>query len=153
MSKIIYLGADHAGFVLKEKIKHYLARKKVSFHDCGDLVFNKDDDYPDFAAKVAKNVSEEYETAMGILICGSGVGVDVVANKFPRVRSALAMTPDQAFDARNDENANILSLASNYTSPEEAEKIVSAWLATPFAGDERYRRRLKKIEDIELETR
>ena len=149
----IYIGADHRGFELKEHLKKFLAAKGYQVADVGNDHYDEADDYPDFAAKVGKNVSEEYETAMGILICGSGVGVDMVANKFPRVRSALAMTPDQAFDARNDENANILSLASNYTSPEEAEKIVSAWLATPFAGDERYRRRLKKIEDIELETR
>ena len=149
----IYIGADHRGFALKEHLEQFLTAKGYQVADIGNDHYDEADDYPDFAAKVAKNISEEYETARGILICGSGVGVDVVANKFPRVRSALAMTPDQAYDARNDDNANVLSLASNYTSPEAAEKIVSAWLATPFAGDERYRRRIKKIDDIELEMR
>ena len=149
----IYIGADHRGFELKEHLKSFLASKGYQVADMGNDHYDKEDDYPDFAAKVAKNVSEEYETAMGILICGSGVGVDVVANKFPRVRSALAMSPDQAFDARNDDNANVLSLAANYTSKEAAEKIVSTWLATPFAGDERFRRRLKKIEDVEFEKK
>ena len=147
----IYIGADHRGFALKEHLKQFLAGKGYQVADMGNDHYDEGDDYPDFAAKVGKNVSEEYETAMGILVCGSGVGVDVVANKFPRVRSALAATPDQAFDARHDDNANILSLASNYTNSEAAEKIVSAWLATPFAGEERFIRRLRKIEKIENE--
>lgn len=148
----IYIGADHRGFELKEHLKRFLVGKGYQVVDVGADHYDKDDDYPDFAARVGKNVSDEYETAMGVLICGSGVGVDVVANKFPRVRSALAGMPDQAFDARNDDNANVLSLASNYISPEEAEKIISTWLATPFADDERFRRRIKKIENLELET-
>ncbi len=149
----IYIGADHRGFALKEHLKTTLKAKGYQLVDVGNDHYDEADDYPDFAAKAARQVSEEYETARGILICGSGVGVDDVANKFPKVRSALAATPDQAFDSRNDDNTNVLSLAANYLTPEAAEKIVATWLTTPFAGDERYRRRLKEIEDIENNPR
>jgi len=147
---VIYIGADHRGFELKEHLKNFLKAKGYQVVDLGAANYDKDDDYPDFAEAVARKVSLDYENARGILICASGVGVDVVANKFRNVRSALALTPDQAFDSRNDDDANVLSLAAEYLQPGEAEKIVTVWLETPFAAEERFRRRLDKISRLEL---
>ena len=146
---LIYIGADHRGFKLKEKIKSFLEVKGYEVADLGNAQFDEADDYPDFAGAVAGRVSREYESSRGILICGSGAGVAIAANKFPKVRAALALTPDQAFDGRNDDDVNILTLAANYTDEAAAEKIVMAWLNTPFAGEDRHRRRLGKIGEIE----
>lgn len=146
---IIYIGADHRGFELKEHLKNFLQSKGYQVADMGNASYDESDDYPDFAEAVARKVSANYENARGLLICGSGVGVDVVANKFRSVRSALASTADQAFDSRNDDDANILSLGANYLKPEDAEKIVLTWLTTPFAGEERFRRRLEKVRNLE----
>ncbi|KKU94126.1 MAG: hypothetical protein UY26_C0003G0277 [Candidatus Jorgensenbacteria bacterium GW2011_GWA1_48_13] len=150
---VIYIGADHRGFELKENLKSFLKAKGYQVVDLGAESYDKDDDYPDFASAVARKVSLDYENARGILICASGVGMDVVANKFRNVRSALVLSPDQAFDSRNDDNANVLALAAEYLKPEEAEKIVTVWIETPFAGDEeRFRRRLDKISRLELKV-
>ncbi len=146
---IIYLGADHKGFELKEHLKNFLKNNGYQVVDLGNDHYEEGDDYPDFAEAVARKVSLNYETSRGILICGSGVGVDVVANKFRHVRSALASSADQAFDARNDDDVNILSLGADYLKPDEAERIVLTWLTTPFAGEDRFRRRLEKLNKIE----
>ncbi|MBI4034078.1 MAG: RpiB/LacA/LacB family sugar-phosphate isomerase [Candidatus Brennerbacteria bacterium] len=147
---VIYIGADHRGFELKERLKLFLQDKGYQVVDVGAARYDESDDYPDFAEAVAKKVSLNYENARGVLLCGSGVGVDVVANKFRNIRSALVGNSDQAFDARNDDDANVLSLGASYLKPEEAEKIVLTWLTTPFAGEERFRRRLEKVRSLEM---
>ncbi len=96
-------------------------------------------------------VSKNPEMGRGIVLCGSGVGADVVANKFPRVRCALAGGADQAFDSRNDDDSNMLALGANYLKEENAKKIVMTWLETPFSGEERHRGRIRKIALIEDE--
>ncbi len=116
--------------------------------DKGDAQYVEDDDYPDFAKEVAKEVDADPEARRGILICGSGVGVDIVANKFPRVRSALVSSNDQAFAARHDDDANILSLAADFTTEENAQKLVKVFLATPFSGEEKHKRRIQKISEL-----
>lgn len=146
---VIYIGADHRGFALKEKIKDFLKMRGYSTVDMGDEKYNENDDYPLFAIKVATQVSQEFETARGILICGSGVGMSVTANKFMHVRAAFASSPDQAFDGRKEDDTNILSLGANYINEETAKKIVLTWLETPYAGDERYQRRLEEISRLE----
>ena len=146
---LIYIGADHRGFALKEKLKLFLNAKGYSVADVGAKTYEEGDDYPQYAAAVAQKVSEEFETAKGIVICGSGVGVDVVANKFRRIRSALCASPDQAFDARNDDDANILALGANYLNDAVIQKIVTTWLQTPFSGEARYRERLNEISELE----
>ena len=146
---VIYIGADHRGFEIKEKVKDFLKLRGYSVVDMGDEKYNENDDYPLFAIKVAKQVSQEFETARGILVCGSGVGVSVVANKFLHIRSALAATPDQAFDSRNEDDSNILALGANYLDEEMAKKIVLTWLETPFSGEERFQRRLEEISRLE----
>lgn len=146
---VIYIGADHRGFELKGKIKDFLKSRGYQLVDMGDEKYDESDDYPFFAIKVAKQVSQEFETARGILICGSGVGMNVVANKFLHIRAALASTPDQAYDARHEDDANILALGTNYLDEEMAKKIVLTWLETPFAGEERFQRRLEEVSRLE----
>ncbi len=149
---VIYIGADHRGFELKNQLRDFLKAKGYQVVDMGAESYDKNDDYPDFASAVARKVSLDYENARGILLCASGVGVDVVANKFRNVRSALVLSPDQAFDSRNDDDSNVLSLPAEYLKPEEAQKILTVWLETPFAGEERFRRRLDKISKLELKV-
>lgn len=150
---IIYIGADHRGFKHKEFIKKYLANIGYSVSDLGNEIYDEMDDYPDFAVKVSEKVGKDLGNALGILICGSGAGVNIVANKFPGVRSAIIFSPEQAIDVKTDVNINILSLASDYTSIEDSQKIISLWLSTKFSGEEKYKRRLKKIEELEIKLK
>ncbi len=145
----IYLGADHQGFRLKEDIKAFLKETGYEIFDAGNIDEVPEDDYPDFAVKVAEKVNLDPVQGRGILVCGSGIGMDIVANKFDKVRSALVATPEQAFAARNDDDTNVLSLSAHSLNTELAKKIVSVWLQTPFSDDERHRRRLNKIRHIE----
>lgn len=148
---VIYLGADHRGFEIKEHLKNALTRRGYPVVDLGPAVYDESDDYTDIAAALAKKVGENRETSKGILICGSGVGVSVVANKFPNVRAALVGSPDQAFDSRNDDDTNVLSLGANYMDAAVAEKIAVTWLATPFSKEPRFARRLAELTKIESE--
>lgn len=148
---VIYLGADHRGFKLKEALKYYLKEQGYEVVDLGNARYDKEDDFPDFAAEVAKKVSLAPEEARGILICGSGTGMTIVANKFKNVRAGLAMSPDQAHAGRHDDDVNVLSLAADFTSEADAKNIVRVFIATPFGGEERYRRRIEKISQIENE--
>lgn len=149
---VIYLGADHRGFELKEYLKGALGRRGYSVADLGNAVYDESDDYTDIAAALAKKVSTNAETGRGILICASGVGVSVVANKFPNVRAALVATPDQAFDSRNDDDVNVLCLGASYLDAAAAEKIAVTWLATPFSREPRYLRRLQELTQIESQV-
>src|SRR3972149_6282523 len=120
---MIYIGADHRGFQLKEEIKKYLAERGEKFKDIGNLKFEPDDDYPDFAVKVAGEVAKSPKKNRGILLCGSGVGVDVAANKVRGVRSALALSAWMAQAAREDDEVNVLSLSADVTDAATATRI------------------------------
>ncbi len=147
---MIYLGADHRGFELKEKIKEYLVSKQIVFDDLGNIAYDEKDDYPDYAYAVAKKVAGDNE-GLGILICGSGVGVDVVANKIKGIRSGLIFSEKQAKAARADDDVNVVSLPVDFLSEGEALKIVEVCLETGFSNEERFVRRLEKIKEIENE--
>jgi ribose 5-phosphate isomerase B len=142
----IILGADHAGFALKEKIKELLEGRGLAVTDAGTFG-PASADYPDFGAEVATRVAAG-EFPAGILICFSGVGMAIVANRFPGVRAALALDEETAQASRRHNDSNILVLAGGKTTPEAAARIVEAWLSTPFEGG-RHARRLAKIRDIE----
>ena len=149
MVKKIALGADHAGFEEKEQIKKTLDDLGVEYTDMGtsspDSV-----DYPDYAKKVANAVSDgEYE--QGLLVCGSGTGMAIAANKVHGVRAAVAWNEDIARLAREHNNANVLSLPARFSTPEEMDKIVRAWFAADFDGG-RHERRVEKITEIENEN-
>ncbi len=148
-SVIIYIGADHRGFKLKETLKAYLVNSGYTVHDLGNEHYDENDDYPDFAIKVAEKVNEDPSNNKGVLLCGSGIGVDIVANKFKNVRSSLAFSPDQVYMAKNHDDTNVLSLPAAYLEDEEAKKIVSVWLQTPFSNEEGHKRRLDKIKKLE----
>ncbi len=146
---IIYIGADHRGFQLKGALKDYLKGLGYQISDLGDSRYDENDDYTDFASAVAERVSADWNNSRGVLICGSGVGVDVTANKYDRVRSVLAFSPDQANASRSDDDTNVLSLPADFVDLETSKKILSTWLQTPFRGGERYQRRLDKIKSLE----
>ena len=145
--KKIYLGADHAGFALKEKIKKWLTQKKISFVDLGDTTLKPKDDYPDYAVKVAKKVVKS--KSKGILICGSGQGVCIVANKIKGIRAALAEHIKDAYLARKDDDCNVLCLQGRGTNFNKAQKIVQTFLETNFSTISRYKRRINKIKKLE----
>jgi len=146
---MIFIGADHRGYNLKEVLKIYLKELSLECEDLGAKKFNPEDDYPDFALTVAKKVAENPEENRGILICGSGVGVDIVANKIKGIRSALCFDAAQARASRNDDKANILSIASDFTAEGKTKEIIKVWLETSYAKLEKYERRLNKIKEIE----
>ena len=144
---MIYLGADHRGFKLKEKTKQWLTEWGYEHHDVGAFEYDQNDDYPIYASKVAESMTEPDDR--GIIICGSGVGVDDVANKFDGIRSGLAINKEQIEAARSDDNINVLAIASDFTSEEDAQEIVRTFLKTEFADEERFNRRLGEIGEIE----
>ncbi len=144
----VVLAADHRGFKLKEVIKKFLAARGHEVDDVGAFEYNQKDDYVDFAEKAIKKVLKEREKRC-ILICGSGHGVNVVADKFRGIRAALAFNRQVAVQSREHENSNVLVLPSDWMEENIAKDIVTDWLETAFKGEERHLRRLKKIEEIE----
>ncbi len=145
---MIYLGADHRGYVLKEKVAKWLFDWKHEFTDVGAVTLDPRDDYSKYAEEVGSLVGRE-NAAMGVLICGSGVGVEVAANKFDGVRASLGKNPAQVKAGRNDDDMNILVLAADYTKDDEAKEMLRAFLETKFSGKERHEKRLQEIEKIE----
>ena len=142
----IAIAADHAGYEEKEKIKKTLDKIGVEYTDMGtDSTASVD--YPDFARKVGEAVADG-EFDKGILVCGSGTGMAIAANKVPGIRAAVAWNEEIARLSRQHNDANVLSLAARYIPDEEQEKIVKAWLETDFEGG-RHERRVEKIEKIE----
>jgi len=150
---MIYLGTDHRGFELKEKIKSWLEEWGKPYEDLGNTVYDQTDDYVDFASQVARRVAESPQDNRGILLCGSGAGVDIVANKTKGVRSVLIWTDTDNLvrDSRQKDDANVLSLPANYLTEEQAQNIVKLWLETPSPSEERHLRRLQKISDLEIQ--
>ena len=148
MSIKIALGADHAGFEEKETLKKTLDELGVQYHDFGTQS-TESVDYPDFAQKVGEAVAHGHYD-QGLLVCGSGTGMAIAANKVPGVRAAVAWNEEIARLAREHNDANVLALAARYTTPAENEKIVRAWFAANFDGG-RHQRRVDKIKEIEKE--
>jgi len=143
---MIAIGSDHAGFELKEKIKKYLEQLGHEYKDFGTHN-NESVDYPDYALKVAESVMKK-ESDKGILICGSGIGMCMSANKVPGIRAALCYNTETARLSREHNDANILTIGARLTDERIAKEIVNVWLKTEFAG-ERHARRVNKIKDIE----
>lgn len=146
---VVYFGTDHGGFQLKEQLKAFVKDMGYEIFDAGALALEPTDDFPQFAAKVAEQVSADPQNAKGIVLCRNGAGVAIAANKFKGVRASLALSPDHAFSLRNDDDANVLAIGADFTNIDEAKKMVRVFLATPFDPHERRVRRLKAIEEIE----
>jgi ribose 5-phosphate isomerase B len=140
------IGSDHAGYELKEELKKYLAGRGIEVDDMGPLSADPVD-YPDFGSKVASLVAEG-KVARGVLICGSGIGMSIIANRYRGVRAALCLNPELARLSREHNNSNILVLAARFTQTALAMEITGVWLDTPFTGEERHARRLAKIESL-----
>ena len=142
----IALGADHAGFELKNQIKTHLAEKGIETADLGTNS-GESVDYPDYAAAVAEEVSKG-QSDLGILVCGSGIGMAISANKIHGIRAANVSSEYEAQMCREHNNANVLALGARILSANQAVKIVDKWLATTFAGG-RHERRVEKITALE----
>jgi len=140
----IYLGADHAGFKLKEAIEDYLEEQSIVHQDMGNKQFVATDDFVDFGKKVAQKVSKEKDS-LGILICGSGQGMCMIANRFKKVRAAIGYSVAATKQAKHDDDNNVLCLPGRALSQEQAKRIIRAWLNTKFSGFVRYKRRIKKL--------
>ena len=145
----IAIGADHGGFLLKEELMKYLDGTGSAYHDMGTFS-SEAVDYPDYARAVAKALRDG-SAERGILICGSGVGASVAANKFPGIRAAVCHDTFSARQGVEDDDMNILCLGARVIGPELAKELVRTFLAARFSGAERHVRRLKKIEAIEKE--
>ncbi|OGH24156.1 MAG: ribose-5-phosphate isomerase [Candidatus Levybacteria bacterium RIFCSPLOWO2_01_FULL_39_24] len=144
----IYLGTDHAGFQLKEKIKAFLLEKAFEVEDCGALTFDKDDDYPDFIAKTAIRVSEN-PNSKGVVFGKSGAGECIVANKIKGIRAILGFSSENVELSRFHNDANVLSLGSMFVDENLARKLVRIFLETQFTNEERHIRRINKIKELE----
>jgi ribose 5-phosphate isomerase B len=140
--KKIFISSDHAGYKLKESIKHYLDRKKITYNDLGPNNINRVD-YPDYAHKVAKKVKKN-KNNIGILICGSGTGMNMAANKHKNIRAAQCFNLKSTKLSRLHNDANIITLGSRILSKNNALKCVSIFLSTKFEGG-RHTKRIKKI--------
>jgi ribose 5-phosphate isomerase B len=157
MTMRIVVACDHAGFEMKEYLRFFLAGKGYAVEDKGAHSFNEGDDYPDYIARAAEAVSNNPQTIRAIILGGSGQGEAIVANRFPNVRAVVyvgepvqssSTTRDVLTLTRAHNDANILSLGARFLTNESAEEIVLQWLTTPFSGDERHVRRVKKIETV-----
>lgn len=144
----VYLGTDHAGFDLKEKVKAFLQKEGYDVADCGALTFDKNDDYPDFCSKAAKGVAEN-SGAMGFVFGKSGAGECIVANKVNGIRAVLAINEKNVQLSREHNDANILSLGSDFVGDEKACQLAKLFLNTSFSGEERHKRRIEKITQLE----
>lgn len=146
---MIYIGADHAGFELKEAVVEYLRYINTPFEDLGPKTMVPDDDYPAVANAVAEKIAADPEQSRGILFCGNGVGVCVVANKHKGVRAGIGYNLQAAETMRTDDDANVLCIAGRILQPDFAKAIVKKFLATKFSGDARHVRRLKQVAELE----
>jgi ribose 5-phosphate isomerase B len=142
----VALGADHAGFPLKEKVREYLVSKGYEVEDTGPTTLSRVD-YPDLAEKVAARVAAR-EATFGVLVCGTGLGMAMAANRVPGVRAATCNDTLSAHFARCHNDANVLALGGRLVDPATAEKILDIWLSTPFEGG-RHQRRVKKIAALD----
>lgn len=140
---MIFIAADHAGFDLKEKICHKLAERKVAFEDFG--TFSREpDDYPGVAKQLSKAVLKH--NGKGILICGSGEGMAIVANRLKGIRAAVSWNVRVTVEAREDNDINVISLPARFIGVDTAWEIVSAFLSTSFSYADRHKRRIKQID-------
>lgn len=144
----IAIGSDHAGFELKEEVKKFLNEKGYEYDDLGAEKIDPNDDYPEYGKKVGEAVaSGKYDR--GIVICGTGIGISVAANKVHGVRASTCYTAEMAKMAREHNDSNVLALGGRIKTEEPVLDIVGVWLDTPFSNGERHKRRIEQIKEIE----
>lgn len=155
----IYIGADHAGFELKQELIKFLEKKEFEVIDHGAFEYEEDDDYPDFVLPVARDVAIDKES-VGIIIGGSGQGEAIVANRVRGIRAVVfngqyepvdgREVPQEIVFSREHNDSNILSLGARFLNEEEAKEAVELWLETEFSGEPRHARRLQKIDQMNI---
>ena len=145
----IYIGADHNGFERKTKLTEYLQRSGYEVIDEGDVSLSPEDDFPQFASRVVQAMRTDRDTdTRGILVCGSGQGMCMAANRFKGIRACLAFDQEEARSARNDDDSNVLCLSARALDFDTTVGIVHAFLMTPFAGAPRYKRRIQELDEL-----
>lgn len=145
----VFIGSDHNGYRLKTQLGEYLKKAGYDVIDDGDTELRPEDDYPVFAQKVVSSVlSSTDPEPRGILLCGSGQGMCMAANRFKGIRAALIYDRESARSSRNDDDSNVACLPAVGLSRDEAVVLVETWLNTPFANAPRYRRRIKEMDEM-----
>lgn len=144
----VFIGADHRGFELKEALRPWLENQGYEVVDCGNTKLVPDDDHPDFSFAVADNVVKDLQSR-GIVICGSGMGATIAANKVIGIRCSTGLNSDEVKDGRSHDDINMLAISANYTSSSDAKTMIQSFLSTDFSGKDKYIRRLDKIRSRE----
>lgn len=148
MATTVYLGADHAGFTLKNSLREHLDMKGFVVEDLGAHELDQNDDYPQYATAVAQAV-RKHPGSFGILACGNAEGIAIAANKFQGIRAGIGYSIEAARTMRNDDDANVLALPGRLPINDDPLEIAETFLNTPFSHAERHERRLNQVEDIE----
>lgn len=143
----IFIGADHRGFELKNKLMEYLQEKNIRVEDMGNYTHDPMDNYPEFGKKVAVAVSQQPSDFFGIAVCGSGIGMSVAANRIKGVRAGLCNSIKQVEHGRANDHMNVLCLASDYLTFDEARLLVDTFLSTAMKRDEKYIKRAKMLDE------
>lgn len=146
---MIYIGADHGGYLMKEELKKWFLKEGVEFVDVGASEFVDGDDYPVYAKKVGNFVVKDLKKNFGVLICRSGLGMAIAANKFKGVRAGVVWDEKLAIMSKNDDFCNVLCLPSDHLKMKKAILIVKNWLSTSYSSEERHKRRVKLISKME----
>lgn len=145
----VYLGSDHAGFRLKEEVEAHLAKNNYDIEDVGNKVLDPADDYPQFAyAAATKVLGSDDPEAKAILLCGSGQGMCIAANRVRGIRASLCWDESSARETRNDNDSNVLCVPARVLSTDQAFAIIDTFLKTSFSKAQRHARRIREIEDI-----
>lgn len=145
----IYIGSDHNGFHLKNVVKEFLVKNDYPFEDDGDDQLDPNDDFPVFASKVVNAVlSSQDDEPRGILICGSGQGMCMAANRYKGIRACLAWDNESARASRNDDDSNIICIPARVLKDDATLSIIRTWLDTPFAHSTRFVRRIAEMDDL-----
>lgn len=144
----IFIGADHRGYELKNQVIEYLQEKNIRVEDMGNLEKDPHDDYVDFAKKVAEAVLQNPSEFIGIVICASGVGVDITANRYKGIRSGLGFDIQQVKFMREDDQTNILALPAEFIDFEKTKDLIDTFITTQPKTEEKYQRRIRKIDAL-----
>ena len=147
----VFIAADHRGFDLKNKLVEYLQEKDIRIEDFGNYQLDPLDDFPDLAQKVAQAVQQNPKENLGIVLCGSGIGVSIAVNRFKHILCGVALNEEQVKHGRENDHTNILAIAADYTDIETAKKYIDIFLSTSPNLDEKYIRRGKKMDAIPVQ--
>ena len=147
----IFIGADHRGFELKDQVTEYLQSKNIRTEDLGNYEYDPQDDNPIYAQKVAQAVLQNPDEHLGIVICGSGVGVSIAANRYKGIYCGVGLNPDQVKNIREHDHINMLALAADYQSFEQVKKMIDIFIQTSKNLQKKYVKRLKIMDQENLE--